>query len=178
MMNSDVKRQKNVDETIRIIEVQWPSHYEPSNCPVHVRNKLTMAASQERVWAWLTRATLWPTWYVNSTNVQILEGPAPDLRKGTRFRWKTFGVTLTSTVLEYIPEERIAWDAHASGIDAYHAWVLQPSDRGCCVLTEETQHGWLAILGKLLMPKRTYRFHQLWLEGLERKASVSLPPPV
>ena len=177
-MNSNVKRQKKGDEITRPFEVQWPSHYEPSKCPVHVRNELAMAASQDRVWAWLTRVTLWPTWYINSANVQILEGSAQCLTKGTRFRWKTFGVTITSTVLEYIPEERIAWDAHAFGIDAYHAWVLQQSDQGCRVLTEETQHGWLARLGKLLMPKRMYRFHQLWLEGLESKARGGLPPAV
>lgn len=158
------------------LHVKWPNHYQPHNCPVHVRNELDMAATPERVWAWLTRATLWPTWYVNAADVKILEGTGPNLQKGTRFRWKTFGVTISSTVLEYVPRERIAWDAHAFGIDAYHAWVLQPSARGCHVLTEETQRGWLARLGKLFMPNRMYTFHQLWLEGLATKALAGSPP--
>lgn len=158
------------------LQVKWPDHYQPRNCPVHVRNELDMAAAPKRVWAWLIRADLWPTWYVNSANVKILDGTGPDLQKGTRFRWKTSGVTITSTVLEYVPRERIAWDAHAFGIDAYHAWVLQPSARGCHVVTEETQHGWLARLGKLFMPNRMYKFHQLWLEGLATKARAGLPP--
>ena len=158
------------------LEVRWPDHYQPHNCPVHVRNELDMDAAPERVWSWLVRASLWPTWYVNSANVTILDGSGPDLQKGTRFRWKTFGVTITSTVLEYVTGERIAWDAHAFGIDAYHAWVLQPSTKGCHVLTEETQHGWLARLGKLFMPNRMYTFHQLWLEGLAAKAHAGLPP--
>ncbi len=158
------------------LEIHWPDHYQPRNCPVHVRNELDMAAAPKRVWAWLIRADLWPTWYVNSANVKILDGTGPDLQKGTRFRWKTSGVTITSTVLEYVPRERIAWDAHAFGIDAYHAWVLQPSARGCHVVTEETQHGWLARLGKLFMPNRMYKFHQLWLEGLATKARAGLPP--
>jgi len=157
------------------LEVQWPDRYQPRNCPIHVRNELDMAARQECVWAWLTHATLWPTWYNNSANVQILEGTGPALQKGSRFRWKTFGVTITSTVSEYVPNERIAWDAHALGIDAYHAWVLRPSARGCSVITEETQKGWLARLGKLLMPKRMYNFHQLWLEELEAKARGGKP---
>ena len=135
-----------------------------------------MAASKDRVWAWLTRASLWPTWYVNSANIKFLEGTGPDLAKGTRFRWKTFGITLTSTVLEHVPEERIAWDAHAFGVDAYHAWVLQPSGQGCLVVTEETQHGSLARLGKALMPNRMHKFHQLWLEALEHKGRGGLPP--
>jgi uncharacterized protein YndB with AHSA1/START domain len=159
-------------------EVQWPDYYNPHNCPVHVRNELDMTAKPEHVWAWLTHATLWPAWYVNATNVKILEGARPALQKGTRFRWKTFGVTITSTVLEYIPDARIAWNAHAFGVDAYHAWVLRPSAKGCHVLTEETQHGLLARLGKLFMPGRMYKFHQLWLEGLESKARSGPPPEV
>lgn len=157
------------------LEINWPNHYAPGNCPVHVRNELTMSVPQEQVWAWLAHATLWPTWYVNSANVQILEGDA-DLKKGSRFRWQTFGVTITSTVLECVPNERIAWDAHGFGVNAYHAWVLQPSGQGCHVLTEETQHGWLARLSDLVMLNRMHKFHQLWLEGLEKKGCTGFPP--
>jgi uncharacterized protein YndB with AHSA1/START domain len=160
----------------QLSEVRWPNHYEPSRCPIHVRNELDMAASPEHVWAWLTRPTLWPDWYLNSANVEILEGPAPELGDGTRFRWKTFGITIGSTVLECVPNERVAWEAQAFGIDVYHAWVLRPSPKGCHVLTEETQHGWLARLGKLFMPNRMYKYHQLWLEALESKAREGLPP--
>jgi hypothetical protein len=156
--------------------IKWPDHYKPQNCPVHVRNELDMMAPQERVWAWLIHAPLWPTWYVNSANVKIIEGLGPELRIGTRFRWKTFGVTIMSTVLEYIPNERLAWDAHAFGIDAYHAWVLQPSAKGCHVLTEETQHGGIARLSNILMPNRMHKFHQLWLEALASKAGSGIPP--
>jgi len=160
----------------KLLEINWPEKYEPRNCPIHVRNELDMAASPERVWAWLTRVTLWPTWYANSANIEIIEGSGPDLEAGTCFRWKTFGVTITSTVLEYVPDERIAWEAHAVGIDVYHAWVLQPSANGCRVLTEETQYGFLARIAKLLMPNRMCTYHQMWLEGLEGKARVGLPP--
>ncbi len=152
------------------LEIDWPEHYRPHNCPVHVRNELDMAATQEHIWAWLTHAVLWPSWYINSANVLILEGPKANLQKASRFQWKTFGVTITSTVLEYIPGERIAWDGHGLGLDVYHAWVLQPSAKGCHVLTEETQHGWLPVLGSLFMPNRMYSYHQLWLECLETKA--------
>jgi hypothetical protein len=69
-----------------------------------------------------------------------------------------------------------AWLTHALGVDAYHAWVLQPSTQGCHVLTEETQHGWITRLGKLFIPNRMGKFHQLWLEGLETRARTGLPP--
>lgn len=156
-------------------EVRWPEFYAPHACPIHVRNELDMAASQVNVWAWLTRPTLWPTWYVNSADVEILGGSGPCLKEGTRFRWKTFGVRIICTVLECVPGERIAWDGKAFGVDVYHAWALQPSARGCYVLTEETQHGVLTRLAKLFMPNRMYKYHQVWLEELEQKARAGLP---
>jgi hypothetical protein len=158
------------------VQVKWPPHYAPGNSPVHVRNELAMPVAPEVVWAWLIRAKRWPWWYKNSANVKFLQGRPPDLAPGTRFRWKTFGVTIESTVLEFVPGERIAWDAHSLGVDAYHAWVLQRTAQGCHVLTEETQRGWLARLGDLLMPRRMYKHHQLWLESLRNQAAKGLPP--
>ena len=157
-------------------QILWPSRYEPVNCPVHVRNELAMASPPETVWAWLIRAKLWPTWYPNSANIMFLSGQSPDLALGTRFRWKTFGVTIESTVLEFMPYERLAWDAHSTGLDAYHAWLIQKTSQGCNVLMEETQRGWLARLGKALRPNRMEQLHQVWLEGLRDKASRGLPP--
>jgi Polyketide cyclase / dehydrase and lipid transport len=156
--------------------VRWPARYSPEIAPVHVRNELDMEAPPGVVWAWLIRAQLWPAWYENAAGVTFLDGHPPDLAAGGRFRWKTFGVTLESTVLEFVPGERIAWDARGVGVDAYHAWVITKTPRGSHVLTEETQHGWLARLGSAVMPHRMFRYHQLWLEGLRGKAAGGLPP--
>ena len=158
--------------------VRWPIEYEPSRCPVHVRNQLVMSVPVETVWAWLVRAQLWPSWYRNSKNVRFLEGTPPDLAAGTRFRWTTFGVTIESQVLEFVPCERIAWDAHAVGVHAYHAWLIGKTAEGCRVVTEESQRGWMARLGSLLMPNRMYRFHQIWLESLRDQAAKGMPPSV
>ena len=157
--------------------VRWPSRYDPSVTPIHVRNELHMDAGPELVWAWLVRAGLWPSWYPNSADVEILDGTGPDLFAAARFRWKTFGVRLVSTVREFVPRERIAWDAIGTGVDAYHAWVLTPHGSGTHVLTEETQYGWLARAGDLFMPKRLQTHHQIWLERLRDRARSGLPPP-
>ena len=159
-----------------LAQINWPSHFAPQNCPVHVRNELAMNAPPEQVWAWLVRATLWPTWYVNAANVRLLQGNGANLALGTKFRWRTFGVTITSTVLEFVPHERIAWDARAIGLEVYHAWLLQRTPQGCHVLTEETQHGALARLGNAVMPHRMYKYHQIWLESLARQSAAGLPP--
>lgn len=156
--------------------IRWPERFDPQRAPVFVSNELTVASPPEAVWAWLIRAPLWPTFYLNSSNV-VLDGGARELRGDTRFRWKTFGVNLVTDVKEFEPVHRIAWLAKGFGVEAYHAWLLTPTpDGGCHILTEETQHGWLARLGKLLMPNRMHRQHQRWLEGLASKAQS--PPPV
>jgi hypothetical protein len=110
------------------MEINWPDAYKPENTSVHVRNELLMPdVKLERVWAWLCRPCLWPTWYSNSSNVHIKNQTQPDprlgeLRLGTEFRWKTFGVAIDSTMLEFVRHERLAWDAHCNGVCAYRAW--------------------------------------------------------
>ena len=106
---------------------------------------------------------------------KFLSGAPPDLVLGTRFRWKTFGVTVESVVREFVPFERLAWDAERGGLRAYHAWLIQPTSDGCHVLTEEMERGWFARLGKVLRPKQLEQKHQVWLEQLKAKASLGLP---
>jgi Polyketide cyclase / dehydrase and lipid transport len=156
--------------------IRWPDGFAPQQCPVHVRNELAMPVPADRVWAWLVRAGLWPSWYPNSRNVRFLDGKPPDLELNTRFRWWTFGVTIESKVLEFEPGARIAWDARGIGVRAYHAWLIRPTREGCHVLTEETQKGGLARLGNLLLPMRMSGYHQLWLERLRNGAAGGMPP--
>jgi hypothetical protein len=155
--------------------IVWPNRYEPANCPVHVRNELAMTSKPEIVWEWLIRAKLWPTWYPNSANVQFLSGEPSDLGLNTRFRWRTFGVTLESTVLEFVPFERLGWDAHGRGFDGYHAWLITKTSEGCNVVTEETQRGFAARLQKVLAPKRMEKQHQIWLQNLSDNAAKGPP---
>jgi hypothetical protein len=156
--------------------IRWPERYRPGNTPVHVVNELRSAAPVDALWAWLVRAALWPTWYENSSNVELIEGGGPDLEAGTVFRWRTFGVTVTSRVEEFAPRERIGWTARGIGVDAYHGWLFEPGAGGCRILTEETQHGWLARTGDLVLPRRMGKWHQVWLESLSRQAITGLPP--
>jgi Polyketide cyclase / dehydrase and lipid transport len=157
--------------------IRWPEEYAPANTAVFVSNQLEMKVQPAVVWEWLIRADLWPEWYANSKNVTYLEPSKGPLRLGTTFRWTTFGVTIVSRVEEFALGERIAWNARGTGVDAYHAWLIEKTEKGCRVLTEETQNGWAARLGKLFMPSRMQKYHQIWLEGLERQARGGGPPP-
>jgi hypothetical protein len=50
----------------------------------------------------------------------VIADGGSELKLGMKFRWKTFGVSLSSTVEEFIPPERLAWSARSAGFDAYH----------------------------------------------------------
>ena len=159
--------------------INWPEACLPANTSVFVTNELIIPTPPADIWAWLIRAQLWPTWYSNSADIHFLSHTGPDLRDRSRFRWKTFGLRVTSKVLEFEPGQRLAWDAHGVGLSAYHAWLLTPV--GSCatrVLTQETQTGLLARVQKALMPSRLSRKHQLWLEGLSLRAQSGPPPSV
>jgi uncharacterized protein YndB with AHSA1/START domain len=91
--------------------IVWPAEFELSRRPVHVSNKIDLDVPPERVWERLIRATLWPCWYSKAKRVRLLEGPPLKLALDTRFHWWTFDLPMTSCVLEFVPNERIAWDA-------------------------------------------------------------------
>jgi hypothetical protein len=155
-------------------QIRWPARFEPSATPIFVSNRREVSAPASAVWAWLVRARLWPTWYPNSHAVRIENG-GDDLHAAATFRWRTFGVSLVSRVREFVPGERLAWDAVCPGVVAYHAWLIIPTERGCEVLTEETQAGWLARLGAWVFPRRMSEQHQIWLDRLAAKAEAGLP---
>jgi hypothetical protein len=154
--------------------IRWPEKHRPEVTAVHVRKELDMPVSPEAAWPWLVRAERWSTWYPEFQDV-VIEGGGPDLRLGSKFRWKTFGVTLDSEVEEFVPSERLAWSARSRGIDAYHAWLIERLPSGCRVITEETQNGWVARLNNALRPRSVGRIHQLWLERLLEKAKGGPP---
>jgi uncharacterized protein YndB with AHSA1/START domain len=176
LVHDNIKSETNCFRraTLKPNLIRWPDDYAPDKTKVHVRNDIEIAAPPEIVWAWLVRAPLWPTWYSNSSNVKITGG-GEELKEGSKFQWRTFGANLNSTVLEYVKYERLAWDAHGIGVDAYHAWLLEKRPSGCYVLTEENQKGFLARASNALRPNNMSQQHQNWLEGLKTKASGGPP---
>ena len=152
-------------------QIQWPERYLPERCAVFAHNEIVISAPAAAIWSILVRAAEWPTWYPNAHDVHFVSHAGPDLRDRSRIRWNIFGMRITSKVLEFEPERRIAWNAHGIGVDAYHVWLLtERSDGKTQVVTEETQNGWLAALSQRLMPDWIERQHQVWLERLSRRA--------
>jgi len=156
--------------------IRWPERFRPGRAPVHVRNDLDIDGPGDRVWSWLCRAALWPSWYPNSSEVYI-EGGGEDLGLAARFRWRTFGVSLASVVEEFEPATRLSWSARGLGVEVYHGWRIVPTGSGCHVRTEESQYGALTRLDHRLRPGRMHAGHQLWLERLQERARSGPPPP-
>jgi len=152
------------------LEIHWPDQYHPDNCAVHVVNDIEMDVPVQAAWACLINATEWPNWYPNSANVRLLDPDKTTLDHGARFRWKTFGMTITCLVEEFKPYERLAWSSEQRGMKVYHAWLFEERESGCYVRTEETQNGIIPKLASKLMPGKMHKFHQIWLEELGKTA--------
>ena len=156
--------------------ISWPDEHTPANSAFHAVNELQIPAEPQVVWAWLVRPDLWPSYYSNARLIKHLEGPWPEIELGSRWRWLTFGVFVTSELVEYQPVERLAWSAKELGASGHHGWVFRRKDGGTFVRTEETQKGLGIQLIKPVMRPLMVRFHQRWLEGLARVASEGPPP--
>jgi uncharacterized protein YndB with AHSA1/START domain len=156
------------------VPINWPPRYAPDRVAARVSNDILIAAPPEIVWAWLIRATAWPGWYPNSSDVRI-DGGGDTLAADAAFTWRTFGVTVRSRVREFVPCARIAWDGAALLLDVYHAWLIEPRPDGCFVLTEEHQNGLAARAQALFMPTRMHRGHDLWLSRLKQNAERGPP---
>jgi uncharacterized protein YndB with AHSA1/START domain len=158
-------------ETPHATHIAWPKQYDPGRADVFAHNEVVIPAAAAVVWRILLRAEEWPRWYPNAHDIHFVSHTGPDLRDRSRFRWDAFGFRISSKVLEFEPERLIAWNARAIGVDAYHVWLLTPlSDGSTHVLTEETQTGWLAALGRRFMPEHLARRHRVWLEHLSLRA--------
>lgn len=155
--------------------IRWPAGFEPSSCPVHTVNELTIDAPIEAAWAWLVRAGRWSEWYSNCKRLRFESGSGPDLALATRFTWVTFGVRVDTTVREFEPPQRLAWEGRGLGARGYHAWLLRPTGRGCHVVTEEVQAGLAPSLARVGIRRGLLHYHQRWLEGLARRAEGGPP---
>jgi len=131
---------------------------------------ITVKAPANVIWDNLVKATEWPKWYSNSSDMQIAGGAKTELEADVEFSWKTFGFPIKSTVHEFVPNERLGWFGSGTGIKAYHTWLIVPKDDGCEVITEETQVGPSAIQYNIEQPTAMYDGHHWWLTALKYRS--------
>jgi hypothetical protein len=149
-------------------DIHWPTGFEPEKADLFAHNDLIINASCERIWSHIIDAKRWPIWYPNSQAVEI-PGGDPVLRDGTVFRWTTFGLTIESTVHEFVPNQRLGWFGYAPGAKPsfYHSWYLQPKGDMCHVVMDEAGVGKDAAGLRQSDETLMHRGHDLWLATLK-----------
>jgi hypothetical protein len=146
----------------RSVNIHWPDGFEPDNADVFAHNVIVIDAPAESIWAKLIDAAAWPGWYSNARDV-VVNGPSGQLAEGVTFTWATIGLTVDSTVAEFVPCSRIGWYATAAPMRAYHAWLLVPrAGDSTYVVTEETGVGPGARHLAQTNPGHIHRGHDLW----------------
>ena len=151
-------------------KTNWPEQYQPDNSKFFVHNHIDIEASPEQVWQLLIKAESWPEWYEGAANVRVRTSDDGNLYENAVFTWKTMGLDFESTVKEFMPPYRLAWESEKKSIQGYHSWVIIPTDFGCTVITDESQKGWLTFMEKTFQPNKLYRLHEVWLNELKQKA--------
>jgi hypothetical protein len=66
------------------------------------------------------------------------EDPSEVLAAGVTFDWTTFGLQISSTVAEFVPEARLGWYGNGEGLRAYHTWLLVPREDSTYVVMEKS----------------------------------------
>ncbi|MEM9364290.1 MAG: SRPBCC domain-containing protein [Bacteroidota bacterium] len=153
-------------------QINWPKDYTPEEAGFFVHNEIDVKATPEKVWNILLAAETWPEWYEGATNVNITSSNDGILKEDSVFQWKTMGLNFESTIQEFEPYSRLSWVSIKKSIKGYHAWLIIPTQDGCKLVTEESQHGFLTFLEKTFQPKKLEKLHQLWLEKIKEKAEA------
>jgi hypothetical protein len=145
-----------------------------SKPPIEVRNEAVIPASAERVWDLLTDVERWPSWYRACRWVRVERTARP-----VSFRWKAHPVELRSTVVGADRPRSFAIVADALGLHAERTFTLRPTRDGLSTLivSDETQVGPAAWLGRVYLAPRLRRANQVMFEDLARAATSSSAEP-
>lgn len=151
-------------------KITFPSAYDPSKSKFYVHNEIEVEAPPQVVWEILIAAEDWPNWYIGAKNVALADPNAQFLSENAVFSWKTMGLDFESSIREFVPFSKLAWESKKRSIRGYHVWLIVPTARGCKVITDESQNGWLTFFEKTFQPKKLHRLHDVWLTKIKRKA--------
>lgn len=158
-------------------KINWPENYEPSKSKFYVHNEIEINAKAEVVWAILMNALQWPNWYEGAKNVSFLTQKDTIINANSIFKWETMGLKFESTIQQFEPNKLLAWESKKKSIQGFHVWLIVPTEKGCKVITDESQNGWLTFFEKTFQPKKLKALHDVWLKELKIKSeALNLKP--
>jgi uncharacterized protein YndB with AHSA1/START domain len=134
--------------------------------PLVARKEVFIQATPGVVWKIHTDINAWSQWHpdITMTNLEV------PLAVGSVFRWKSGGMTLTSTIQVVEPGRQIGWTGRGLGSKAIHLWTLEPRNGGTLLVTEESLEGWLVRLLKVVTPGFLEESLDTWLQAIKREA--------
>ncbi len=98
----------------RSAHIHWPCDVNPDRADLFAHNDIVVNAPADVIWNHLVRASAWPSWYSNASDV-VVNAPNGILGPGVTFDWITFGASIHSTVHE-IEHERARPQSSSFGI--------------------------------------------------------------
>ena len=140
--------------------------------PIVVENEVVITASAQRVWDLLADVERWPSWWRACRWVRVESRDRSGRAKS--FRWRAHPVELHSRVTASDRGHLFAFDADGLGVHAERTFTLQalPDGRRIKVVSYETQVGWLAWLGRLILAPRLHAVNDACFADLARAAEV------
>ncbi|WKV70115.1 SRPBCC family protein [Streptomyces sp. PCS3-D2] len=140
-----------------------------TTAPVVVSLSTRIEAPLATVWSVHTDVDAWPAWNAGVDQAR-LDGP---MAVGTPFTWLTHGMSITSTVREVVPGERIVWDGTVQGIAGIHVWTFEAAGGGVVVRTEESWSGAPVAADPDTLTTALRTSLQNWLDCLKAHAEQS-----
>lgn len=166
-IEKDIQASRQYPETIN-----WPDEYDPDEAGFFIHNAIEINASPETVWNVLIQAETWPDWYEGAANVKLQKGHTV-LQSDSVFTWSTMGLDFQSTIKEFTPYSRLSWESDKWSIQGYHGWLILPTERGCILITDESQNGLLTYAQLIFQPNKLHRLHDVWLAKIKAKAEAA-----
>lgn len=151
-------------------KINWPDEFNPKVSDFYVHNEIEINATPDQVWQLLINAKQWDTWYDGIQNIKFEDPLQTTLAFNSKVFWNSMGQSLNNTIVEFEPFTRLSWQFNESKIQGYHAWIIIPTEKGCKVITDESQNGRLAKLQKIFLPRKLMRQHNKWLKLLKLEA--------
>jgi uncharacterized protein YndB with AHSA1/START domain len=141
--------------------------------PLVARKQIFIKAPPQIVWNTHTDINNWSRWQpdITASKLESL------LTVGSVFRWKSGGLSVTSTIQVIAPNQEIAWSGKSLGAHAKHIWTLTPQDNGTLVTTKESLEGWSIRLMKLVNANFLDKSLETWLQKLKTEAERQATKP-
>lgn len=136
--------------------------------PLTATRSLFIEAPSESIWTIHADIARWSRWQSGISSTEVVE----PLGIGSRFGWKSGGLTISSTIRVWEPDRKMSWTGTALGTRANHSWLLEPQMGGTLVTAEESMEGWLVNVLRCLTPSFLDRSLDLWLRNLRFAAET------